>query len=391
MLKTKSKILLVIFLMVIFLTSYCLATVEPRVDDASDTQNDIATISEGGEEITTTDQATQEDATSDWTNSDLYVAKDTVTISNVVDGNAFIVADEVIVTGEIAGDLFVIANKLIIENGYVYSNIFACAKEITINGVVYDVYACANTINIGKNGYIYRNLNAMASNVKIEGTVRRDAYVSTDNIQFGEAEQAYIGGNLHYTNQTELQIPETAVGGEVKYTAANVNTNNTIGNIILSYIEDLLETIFFTLVVLLAFLWLTPKFIERVGTMELSKTLASLGVGFVAPITFVIAVILLAFSTVGTSLVICGTLIAIILAYVAFSVVSIFFGKLFAKLLKAEGTIKFVLFTLLASVILWAISQIPIIGGIFSFVVYIFGIGITLINIVWRKEEKIEK
>lgn len=384
MLKTKLRILLSIFLVLIVVSSYCLATdelgtqVQEEVNQLVEAQSEVQDEEQEGEEL-------------DWTNTDLYLAQDTVTISNVVDGNAFVIADEVVVTGEIGGDLFVIANKLTIEGGYVYSSIFTCAKEITMNGVVYDIYAISNDINIGKNGFVYRDLKAVTSQIKIEGTIRRDAYISSSNIQFGEEEQSYIGGNLHYTSNNQIEIPETAVGGEVKYTAANSTTNKTIANTILSYVKDFVQTIFFTFIIALILLWLTPKFIERVGTMGVAKAFASLGIGFAAPIAFGIIALLLALSTVGVSLVVCGTFVAVILAYISFSIVSIFFGKLLAKLLKVEGKIKFVLLTLLTSVILWIISQIPIIGGIFSFLICLFGIGTTLVNVVYREEEKIEK
>ena len=77
----------------------------------------------------------------------------------------------------------------------------------------------------------------------------------------------------------------------------------------------------------------------------------------------------------------------IIIAYIGFAITSIFFGNIFTKLLKMEGTIKFVLITLAVSAILWIICQIPVLGVICSFVISIFGIGTTLVNMVLRKED----
>ncbi len=379
MIKTKLKIFLFTFCLLIFISSCCFAT----EDLTTQVQEEVDQLAEEEQGII--------EETSDWTNGDLYVAKDNVTISNVVDGNVFVIADEVTITGtgEIGGDLFVVANKLTVEKGgYIYSSIFACAKEIMINGVVYDVYATCNDFTVGDDGFIYRDMKVMAPHIKIEGTVRRNAYVSTSNMEFGTMEQVYIEGDLHYTNQTEIEIPQTAVGGEVKYSATSVDTKTSVGNIILSYIEDLLQTILFTLVVSLAFVWLSPKFVERVGKMGVAKAFTSLGVGFAAPIAFVLVAIILALSTVGTSLVICGAFIAVVLCYIGFSIASIFFGSLLAKWWKAEGNIKRILCILAASAILWAISQIPILGGLISFVLCLFGIGTTIVNIVWKEEKK---
>ena len=59
-----------------------------------------------------------------------------------------------------------------------------------------------------------------------------------------------------------------------------------------------------------------------------------------------------------------------------------------------EGNVKFVIFTLVSSLIFWAISIIPVIGPIFSLIVSIFGIGTTVVNMISRtekvKEEKTE-
>ena len=48
---------------------------------------------------------------------------------------------------------------------------------------------------------------------------------------------------------------------------------------------------------------------------------------------------------------------------------------------------KFILITLASSLVLWAICQIPVIGGFCSIVISLFGLGITLVNIFSKKEK----
>ena len=138
-------------------------------------------------------------------------------------------------------------------------------------------------------------------------------------------------------------------------------------------------------------LWLTPKFVERVGKMGVGKSFASLGIGFVTPIALVIVSILLLISTVGASIFAVGIFTFMILAFIGNAIASIFFGKLFTKVFKMEGNIKFVLFTLVSSLVLWLIALIPVAGGIISFVISIFGIGTTVVNMIFRKEKVEEK
>ena len=70
---------------------------------------------------------------------------------------------------------------------------------------------------------------------------------------------------------------------------------------------------------------------------------------------------------------------------------SIYFGGLFSKLVKWDGKVKFVLATLIASLVIWAIRQIPYIGFIFSLLVSLFGIGTLLVNVVYRKEKEVQE
>lgn len=391
MLKSKSKILLALFLALVLVSSYCFATVEPRTTEAEVTsEGDAALISQTeGEAVTTS----EENETSSWTNSDLYLCQDKVEVSNVVDGNAFIIGKEVTISGEIGGDLFVLADKLNIDGGYVYSNLFACANEITINGVVYDIYAACNTFNLESNGFVYRDMKVVGSNININGKVRRNAQLSANTISFAEGSETLIYGNLKYSANSEIAISEGVVAGTTTYNkmeAVDTNKDISTASIILSNALDLLKTLLYTLVITLILLWLTPKFIEKVSKMSVGKSCASLAIGFGAFIAFFVFIfvgIFLLISTVGTPVFILGMFASLLVAYIGNAIASIFFGKLLTKLFKMEGNIKFVLFTLVAALIIWAISLIPFVGSILSFLIWLFGIGTLLVNIFNKKSE----
>ena len=386
MLKKKSKILLsVLFVVLLLLSSVCLATEDTSlIDDSvvvtSDTNNT--------QEVDTTTSST-----ANWVNTDLYLSEDKVTIDKVVDGNAFVAAKEVTVTGEIGGDLFVVADKVTIEGGYVYSSLFVCANEITINGVVYDVYAISNNFNLESNGFIYRDLKVTGSNINLNGKIRRDAYISAKSLTLNEQSGTIVYGNLEYSTPSEITIPEGAVSGSVKY---NVNTSNTeketsIASIILGYVSEAIQALLLTFVLTVILLWLTPKFVNRVGNMSVGKSFASLGIGVITPVVLVIVALLLAISVVGLKMLLPATFIFVVFSLIASSITSIFFGKLFTKLLKTDSKVKFVLFTLLSNLVLWLLTKIPFVGGFIGFLVYAFGIGTLLVNIVCRKEVVVEK
>lgn len=384
MLKKKSKILLSVLFVLLLLSSVCLAT-----DDTSLIDDSVVVTSDTNntQEVDTTS------STANWVNTDLYLAEDKVTIDKVVDGNAFVAAKEVTVTGEIGGDLFVVADKVTIEGGYVYSSLFVCANEVTINGVVYDVYAISNNFNLGSNGFIYRDLKVTGSNINLSGKIRRDAYISAKSLTLNEQSGAIVYGNLEYSTPSEITIPEGAVSGNVKY---KVNTSNTeketsVASIILGYVSEAIQALLLTFVLTAILLWLTPKFVNRVGNMSVGKSFASLGIGVVTPVVLVIVALLLALSVVGLKMLLPAAFIFVAFSLIASSITSIFFGKLFTRLLKTDSKVKFVLFTLLSNLVLWLLTKIPFVGGFIGLLVYAFGIGTLLVNIVCRKEVVVEK
>ena len=392
MLKTKSKILLALFLVLALVSSYCFATGE----QPATTEGDVTAITETeGEAVTTTEgegEATStEEETPSWTNGDLYLRGNKVELSNVVDGNAFIIGNEVTISGEVGGDLFVVANKLNIDGGYIYSNVFALANEVTINGVVYDIYATCDTFNLESNGFIYRDMKVKADTINVNGKVRRNAYVETNKMNFNAEAETLIFGSLHYTSKGQIEIPQEKVTGEITYTADGLQVANRVVNTILSYVLDLLQTLLFTFILTMAFLWLTPKFVEKVGNMKVKKSLASLGMGLLLPLALIVVAIILFISSIGTSIFAVIIFALVLLALIANTVASIFFGKLFTRIFKMKGTIKFVIFTLVSSLILWALSIIPYAGTIISVIVTIFGIGIVVTNLISRKQKVKEK
>ena len=389
MFKRKCKFLLLLVSIIILISSLSFATVEPRTSD----ETDIMPISENSENDISQEPTSEnpvEDTNLEWINNDLYFAGDKVTVDQIVDGNAFIIADEVVISGEIGGDVFVCANKLTIKDGYVYSSLFAVANEIIINGIVYDVYAISNNFTLDTDGYVYRDLKVSANTLNINGKVRRDAYLTAATYNFSTENGALIGGKLEYSGASEISIPEGIVTGEIKYNKETIQEEN-VADKVFSYIFNVINSLVYTLVVVLLAIWLAPKFTDRVANMSTKKALVSFGIGIVAPIVIIIALLLLLFSVVCTNITLAATFLFIAICMSGTAFASIYFGGLFAKLAKWDGKVKFVLATLISTLIIWVISQIPYIGEFFGFLIALFGIGILLVNAVYRKEETKEE
>lgn len=379
---------LIVAIITLFSTLSFASQVQPRegeetAEEVVETNEEL--IAEVDEEEVA-EEVEEETAEPEWINSDLYKAGDKIEITEIVDGNAFIAGQEVILKGEIGGNVFIAANKVTIESGYVYSSLHIVANEVVVNGIVYDAYIAANTITIGEDGYIYRDLRAVSNVLSIDGQVRRDVYFVGKTINLNEENGTLIGGNLKYTSNSETTIPEGAVQGEVTFSEKEVS-KESVAETISSYIFNAINALVYTLVVILLCIWLAPKFVERVSTMNTKKALTSLGIGIVAPIAAVLAIVILLISSICSKVAIAAALVfaAICMSSTAFA--SIYFGSLFAKLLKWEGKVKLVISAGIVSIVIWLISIIPFIGGFVGFIVSLFGLGLLIMNIVCKKEK----
>ena len=310
-------------------------------------------------------------------------------LNKIVDGNVFIFANEVTISGEVGGNVFVCANKLTINNGYIHSTLFAATNEIVINGMIYDVYAVCDNFTLEKDGFIARDLKLGTNTFNLNGKIRRDAYVSAAHYNIPEQNEPLIGGNFNYSAESELTIPEEIVIGEVKYNKEMIPEESVFEKVC-SYIFDAINVLVYALVVIILAILLAPKFVERVSNMDTKKAFVSLGIGILVPIAVIIALFILLISSVASMLSLAGIFIFIAICMSGTAFASIYFGSIFVKMAKWEGKVKFVLASLITALIIWAISQIPYIGGIFGLLVSLFGIGTLFVNAVYRKEAIVE-
>jgi len=324
--------------------------------------------------------------------SDVYLGGDNVTIDYIVDGNAFICADTVTINSQIGGDAFIMAKKIIVEEkGYIFSNLFAMAESIEIKGVVYDVYALCQNLNIS-NGYVYRDIKAACNTLNINASVGRNVFVNCANINFNTFEGAngVIFGNLDYSSDFEISIPENVVNGEVSFTQTSVSTEQPIGEIIADYILDLGTFIAFVLLVWLICLWLSPKFLNNTNQYVGKNSLRVLGIGVLTLITIPVICIALIFLQLTSSFAITLLGLYILALIVSTSLFTITANNYVCSKLKINKNLGILGMLILSAIIVWALTSIPYAGAVISFVITILGLGILVSSIVPKREPKHE-
>ena len=328
-----------------------------------------------------TDQAKE----NNYKTSDVFLADKEITVDYVVDGNLFAAGETVIVNSQIGGDAFICAKKIVVgENGYVFNNLFAAAETIEINGVVYDIFGAANNITI--TGGVYRDLKVTCNNLVLNGVIGRNAYVSSDNMQFNtvEGSKATIYGNLKYSSNEEFTIPENVVEGEVTFDQIKI-TEATIGQKIGEYMYDLGSFLACLIIIWALLLWLAPKFLESTNKFVGKTSLGILGKGLLTLILVPVICIVLILLQLTSSISIVLLTLYILAAALSKALFTIIANKYICSKLKIDKNIGILGMLVVSGIVVWALTQIPYLGGIVSFLALIFGLGVLVKTILPSK------
>ena len=389
MLKNKTKIITIfLILILLFSTVSVLADDEVNENEIMPISTDNATeeVQNAVENATSNAQA-QEDS---YKKSDVYLTGDNVTVDYIVDVNLFVMADTVTINSQIGGDAFILAKKLIIkEDGYIFSNLFTIAESVETKGVVYDVYALTKNFTIS-GGYVYRDLKVCGETLNINGIVGRNAFVNCPNINFNtnEDNKGIIYGDLNYSSNSEISIPENVVSGNVNYSASKTSTEKSTRSIIANYILDLGAFIAFVLIIWLICLALAPKFLASTNKYVGKKSLNIFGKGLLTLIVTPIICIILIFLqlTSGFSLFLLALyVLAIILSKSLFTITTN--NYVCSKLNVNKNTGIFGML-IVSGIVIWVITKLPYIGGLVSFIIAVLGLGILVASILPERAKK---
>lgn len=413
MLKNKFKTIAILLTIIMLISSFTIivkATDNTPVvtSDEPETSNTTNEVSDSNTVIqprTDENENQNENAELDILYEDLYIFDDSVTMDKIVDGNVYIFGNDVKITGKVNGNLFVFANEVTFtsseenttettNNNYCYiaGSVYAFANKISFNAVTNDIYAACSDFNMSYDSYIMRDVRIYASDITLKGYITRDAYLYSDNINFGtksdneeDNDSALICGKLNYFSNSEITIPEGSVVGEVKYNStANLDKNSTNTKTVSDYLMNLLNVIIYTFVIYLVLTWLMPKFFDKTSNELKTSSLLTLGIGLIAliatPIVGIILLCLTLLSLSTTLLTVYGILIAISFAVLASTLTYLLKDKFgFAD--------KKWLLLLIITIILWALKQIPFVGSIISIVISIFGLGLIIKSIIDRNKD----
>lgn len=310
-----------------------------------------------------------------------------------VNGNVFISANKLVLNGDIGGSLYgTLKNFDMKYFGFISRDLHLTTEEAILNGSIYrDSFITAKNITthdkfINKGNFTITNAN----NLTFSGEISGNATINTKNITLKNKENdnnliCKIAGNLSYSSNEEIEIPEGTVLKEVKYSNyKNMNSKNIVSNV-LDYIFNIIGLLILAHIIYVLIHKFTPKYLDKISNITGLNLLKYLGIGLGFLILIPIISILLLISNVGSILGIILLLIYIILLLIAKPMFIISIATFAKNKLKKDFNIY--LYILLVDIILSLIALIPYVGFIISILVILIGFGIIIKNLIHSKNK----
>lgn len=328
-------------------------------------------------------------------NHDYFGVGPTVDMEGTVNGDAYLAGGTVLMNGTVNGDVLAAGGQVTI-NGTAH-NIRIAGGQVIINGTVNgNVTVAGGNVTfttgshiagsvVGAGGQmlmsspITKTVNVAGGQITIANTVAGDVSVAAG--QFILTPDAKLARTLWYQSQQPAQIENgAAVAGKITHTIPPQPERPAapfaffVGiNLFASFAMFVIE-----LVIGLLLISLLPNYTKRVVTFMRQKVWWALGMGILAWIITPFALLLLAVTLIGIPLAVVLLFFVFIASYVGRILAAVFFGNWLVRLTNRKQVNMFVAL-LVGLIAVEIISWIPILGGLFAFVLTAIGFGAVLI------------
>ena len=314
---------------------------------------------------------------------DLYAFGSTVTIAGTVNGDLVAAAARVIIDGTVTGDVLAAGSEVTLR-GTVGGDLRAAAAQVTIVGTVSrDVAIATSSLLIGSAGRVGQDLLFAASDVVLDGNVAGGIAGSASDYR----RHGTVGGTEQVTLATRLDQPAP------DRTAA----------LALDAIRQYLLVVLFGL----ALLRFSPRLFRATADRVRSQPLMAAGVGVLALLGYIAALIILvllmvlvclifgrldfagfvAIDIVGTILAILGLTFGLVLfaAFIADAIVGLAIGRLvsLAETSRWADLIRLAI----GSAIVVIVTSFPEVGGIIKLLVILVGLG-AFCGVIWDARQR---
>jgi cytoskeletal protein CcmA (bactofilin family) len=331
-------------------------------------------------------------------NGNYFNAGDRVTLSGTVNGDVYVAGGTVMVEGAINGDL-IAAGGTVTVRGNVSQDVRVLGGQVVISGTVGEsVSAAGGTVIVTDSARIGDSLVVASGNLEMYAPVAGEADIAAGDVVIGGTigddmkaavgeltltSDAQIAGDLTYWSDAEVQVQQGAqVAGQItreqplrqpRVDAPAIGAGLAglailfkIGNFILYLIVGLL------------IIKLLPNYTNRTLGVISRKPWISLLAGFFTLLIFPVVFFGLLITIIGIPIAFLLLPILIVLIYLGVIFVSLFIGQ---KILGYFSNKARVGWALVVGLIVYELATLlPIVGGLITLVVIMFGLGAVLIE-----------
>jgi hypothetical protein len=342
----------------------------------------------------------------------LLTSGERVEIKAPVNGDVFVVGGKVIISGEVLGDVIAAGGEVLVS-GKVAGDVRVAGGNVTLAGIIEkSVTVFGGDVTLTEKSEVGWSVMAFGGNVEFLGKVGRDVLGAGGNLVVGgeiggdvklnqgEDEgaislqpSALVGGNFEYTALEEADIQAGAqILGETIYTrggkapGATLHFAKALG---FTYIFFKMISLFGLLVVGLVLVSLFKKGFVEVAEKMIVKPWSSLGRGLAWFIIVPIAAVLLFITIIGIPLSLLGLVLYFVSLYLARIFAGVTIGHWVLHALgKKKRKISVIWAMIFGTVLIFAISLIPIVGWFINLVTMLWAFG-ALID--FKREEIIKR
>ncbi len=318
---------------------------------------------------------------------DVFCAGKTVTISGIVDGDVLCAAGDLTVSGVVKGDIRVAAQTLSVggqvsKNATVLGQTVVINKSATMSGEVFVAGQSLKTNgNIGP-------LTGFTNEMDIGGEVHGDTTVYTNALLVGKDTRLF--GALRYTSEKEATIADgAAVSGIVSHITPDTKKESdtrapSSDTKPVQWPANAVSSVIFYLLLSLLTNALFAKKITQVSSVIERKWLVSMGVGLLACIALPFISLFLLVTIIGILIIPVPILAAVVATAFGRIVAAQILGKSVLEGFKVKSSGNLYVQSLVGIPILFSMFKAPFVGGLFSFISIILGLGAFILS--YRKQ-----
>jgi cytoskeletal protein CcmA (bactofilin family) len=323
-------------------------------------------------------------------NDDYYAAGSKVDVDADIAGDLVVAGGDLFIGNHVQADV-IAAGGTINLRGQVADDVRVAGGEITIDAnIADDLIAAGGEIRVTSATDVGGDAWLAGGEVTIDGTINKDLYVGAGNIQIGgtihgnvtlEAgeihilKNAIIDGNLHYKSPQKATIsPDARIAGTITYEETEWEQPHRGYGIFFS-----LTMLVASIVLFLLFPGFTVSAARRVS----AQPWQSLGLGLLLLIITPLIVVLLVSIVLGVWVGLSVMALYLVALPIGFLISCFFLGDWGAGLLQKDVSTKGrrILSVAIVIILLGLIQIIPFIGGLLIFVLLLFGLGATVLQI----------